>query len=164
MFFARKKRQAALAAAIDALGDVRTEMRRLKLQEEALRAEIESYRPGKYVIAGRYELSLQTRSKKWFNRHALPEHIREDPAYWKTLKLETMTITPLDSSQMAPAEGEIDDTYADIPIPDPTPGEADYGRRMSVDPDKRVPPPTADDLDWREAAEPAEPFDWGKRS
>ncbi|MGX9354642.1 hypothetical protein ACS3SW_05620 [Roseobacteraceae bacterium S113] len=162
MFFARKKRMAALQARIDDLGAVRDQMRALRVREEALREEIMSYRPNEFEMGTAYEMMRKTRRKKRFDMKLLPQHIREDRAYWRWAEWETLTLTPLDSSQMAANAANTAQDYADLEIPEPV-GEADYGRRMSPDPDQPIPYGADEDLEWMEAAEPTAPFDWEKK-
>lgn len=164
MFFARKKRQAVLKARVDELGAVRAKLRALRLREEELREEIMTYRPGGFVVGDHFELTLRTLKKRRFDRMSLPDHIRNDPEYWRIHEIEAMELVPLDSSRKGGLDALISDDYADLPIDLPE-EEASYGRPLSPDPEDRLPAtlsetPKAGSKDGRNAAEAAAAFDW----
>lgn len=137
MFFARKKRDAAMKDTIDRLGAVREALRVLRVREAALIDELDTYRPADYVRAGAYELELRRKTVRSFDRFALPREIRDDAAYWRSETQRILILTPLDSTQKAPSAEMIADTYAethDLPIGLPEqsadgahPAHGDYG-------------------------------------
>lgn len=132
MFFARKKRDAALKDTIDRLGAVRDALRVLRVREEALLKELAAYRPADYVRAEEYELEKRREKRRRFDRFALPKHIMNDDAYWTDEVVEILTFVPLDPTQKRPTADQIADTYAethDLPIGLPD-EEATYGERI----------------------------------
>ena len=176
-FFAREKREAALKVVIDEMGEVREQLRALRLREAALRQEIESYRPAGYVMADRYELTRSTMKKRKFNLKALPAEIKDDPSYWYIDKVATLNFAPLDPAIRAPKPNAVSDAYADKPI-ELRAEKANYGRPILPDPgpttgpERRFGSATINDdaldddaladilADLNEAAEPAAKFDW----
>jgi hypothetical protein len=137
MFFARKKRDAAMKDTIDRLGAVREALRVLRVREAALIDELDAYRPADYVRAGAYQMEVRKKTVRSFDRFALPREIRDDAAYWRSETQRILTLTPLDSTQKAPSAEMIADTYAethDLPIGLPeqggdaaVPALGDYG-------------------------------------
>ena len=131
MFFARKKRDAALKETIDRLGAVRDALRVLRVREEALLKELDLYRPGDYVRAQEYELEVRRKTSKRFDPGKLPKVVRDDRRYWVQETKTIFTFVPLDPSQKTPTADQISDVYAethDLPI-GLSPDEATYGEK-----------------------------------
>ncbi len=79
----------------DRLGHLRVLIRSLKAEEATLRAALLDMRANEPVCGQAYQALVQERRSRRFDHKGLPEHILEDPRYWKSVSRRAVITRPL---------------------------------------------------------------------
>jgi hypothetical protein len=76
------------------LGQVREEIKVLKAREAAIREEILDLRMNAPLEGASHVVTVRRGVRRSFDKALLPEHIREDPRYWKETESQTVVVKP----------------------------------------------------------------------
>lgn len=79
----------------DELGHIREEIRKLKAREAELRAEILETGDASGTD---FTIEIRTQERRTFDRTRLPQHVQDDPAFWKTTTSQVVKTVPVDAA------------------------------------------------------------------
>lgn len=85
---------------IDALGDIREQIRAVQAQEQQLRKQLlaQGYRTR---VAARFRVQIEEKPQKRFHKERLPAAIKHDPAFWQEEMRTYVRTFPLESAPKA---------------------------------------------------------------